>query len=188
MEGQGRYRCPDILWLGNVCRRARYRMDRSISSMTSEVNKKEGKMKEGIVCIDILVQDEKVTGLEVRAQAEYTYHLTTSSSSSSLPSLISNLSHLSSTPFLLLFTTSAVLTITSSHPIHKSQEMSRNEKRQDFPPVSSECPVVAEELTYRLPQSARLSTSRTSKSLRMSFDSLKKPSDTPRNVDKSKLR
>ena len=96
MEGQGRNRRPDFLWLGNIRRRARYRMDRSISTMTSEVNKKEEKREEEIVCIDILVQDEKVTGLEVRAQAEYTYHLTTSSSSPSLPSLISHLSSLTS--------------------------------------------------------------------------------------------
>jgi len=42
-------------------------MDGSIRKMTSEVNMKEKKMEEGIVCIHVLVQLGKLTGLEVRA-------------------------------------------------------------------------------------------------------------------------
>ena len=96
MEGQGRYRCPDLLWFGDIRRRARYRMDRSIRLMTSEVNMKERKIERRDCmhsCFGSVWEADWTGG---PCSTEHTSHLTISSSS--LPSLILP----PSIPFLLL--------------------------------------------------------------------------------------
>ena len=141
-------------------------------------------MEGSFVCIDILIQLGKMTGLEVRAQAEYTFHLTTSFFSS-----FSHLSSLISSQFSSSFSVlSLPYSLYSLPSLYKSHEMSRNERHPDLPPVSVSSSLAEMTLMYRHQQSAPLSTSRISKSLRMSYDSLKKPSITPNNVDNSKLR
>jgi hypothetical protein len=150
--------------------------------MTSEV-RYEGKERR-IVCIDILIQLGKLTGLEVRAQAEYTFHLKTTFFSS-----FSHLSYLISSQFSSSFSVlSLPYSLYSLPSLYKSHEMSRNERHPDLSPVSVSSSLAEITLMYRHQQSAPLSTSRISKSLRTIYDSLEKPSITPNNVDNSKVR
>jgi hypothetical protein len=111
----------------------------------------------------------------------YPSHLTTS--------FFSSFSHLSSFTYILNSLPPALYHFCRTHHnIVPRDTMSRNEKRPDLPPVSPSLSLAEITLMYRHQQSAPLWTSRIFKSSRMSYDSPKKPSITPNNVDNSKLR